>query len=709
MKHAKATKAGVLLACCGLMFGAVFLPACSTSGAKGPPPATLRVSGAGWLRDRELKASLERLLGEARGEVLRTNAVEDAAFLLMSAVQSEGFLKPKIAVECVDAGGAKTEFALDETMTTTVPRAMEARSVTFRVTPGVRYYVREVKFTGLHVIKEKAARSFFVGDTALFSGKASRAYTPARLSRALDGLQAELRQLGYAEAEVRAGDLAIDERTGAVVVPVTVKEGPKWRVGAVRVDGVEDTGVEVDSVRSFVGQPWTDSLQQSVAGQVRRAFFGKGYADVRVRMIRESAAAKDGRTEVTVIARVRPGDVVRLGEVRFAGREQVREEVLRRRVQAKPDAPLNPLEVDQARFRLARLGVFEKVELSYEPTTGPVRSPVFTVREGRSLETNLLFGYGSFEQARGGVELRQFNLFGRAHQSRLLVVQSMKSSRGDYSYTVPEIFGESVDGTAKVFGLQRDELSFLRQEYGVNATLSMPVHWLGANATAGYTFQSLRNRDNVLATRSLDDQQVTVASLDAGLTRDRRDNPLRPRKGYRWFGQVEAASRGLGGQAEFQRFELGGSYHTGWGEGRWVHAAISHGVITTWGTSDRLLPVNKRFFPGGDNSIRGYREGEASPRGAGGLFIGAKSYALGNLDLEQALTTKWSVVVFGDALATAAELRHYPLAGERLYSAGLGVRYQTLIGPIRVEYGRNLNPRTGDPGGTWQISVGAPF
>ena len=99
----------------------------------------------------------------------------------------------------------------------------------------------------------------------------------------------------------------------------------------------------------------------------------------------------------------------------------------------------------------------------------------------------------------------------------------------------------------------------------------------------------------------------------------------------------------------------------------------------------------------------------ASPRGAGGLFIGAKSYALGNLDLEQALTAKWSVVVFGDALATAAELRHYPLAGERLYSAGLGVRYQTLIGPSRVEYGRNLNPRAGDPGGTWQISVGAPF
>ena len=202
---------------------------------------------------------------------------------------------------------------------------------------------------------------------------------------------------------------------------------------------------------------------------------------------------------------------------------------------------------------------------------------------------------------------------------------------------------------------------------------------------------------------------MTVASLDAGLTRDRRDNPLRPRRGYRWFGRAEAASRGLGGGAEFQRFELGGAYHTGWGSGRWVHAALTHGVITTWGTTDRLLPVNKRFFPGGGSSIRGYRDGEASPRGVDGRFIGAKGYALANLDLEQALFGKWTVVVFGDALATAAELRNYPLAGERLYSVGLGVRYQTLIGPIRVEYGKNLNPRMGDPGGTWQISVGAPF
>jgi outer membrane protein insertion porin family len=693
---------------CALLLLAGLAVSCSTT-KKGPPPAKLSVSGMNLLRNRELKNSLERLLGDERGEVLKANAVEDAMFLLMSAVQSEGFLQPVITVECVEANGRTLKILLDKDMTATVPASLEAKVVRFRVDRGVRYYVKEVKFTGLHEVREGVAKSYFIGETALLSGKASRAYTPSRLTRGLGSLQGDLRQLGYAEADVKAADVQTDEKTGAVTINVAVTEGPKWIVREIQVDGADGTGVSVAGTQAFVGKPWTDALQQSLSGGVRRIFYEKGYADARVRVTRETGAEKSGQKDVVATVRVRPGEIVRVKRVEFEGQHFVHEDVMRRRVETKPGEPLNPLKIDQSRFRLAKLGVFEKVDLHYEPTTGPERSPIFTVKEGRRLETNLLFGYGSYEQARAGVELRQFNLFGRAHQTRLLLVQSMKSTRGDYSYTVPEIFGESVDGTARVFGLQRDELAFQRQEYGANATLTLPIKFLGANATAGYTFQALRNRDNELATSSVDNKQVTVASVEFGLTRDRRDNPLRPRRGYRWFTQVEAASRNLGGEAEFQRIELGGSYHTAWGAGRWIHVSLTHGVITTWGTNDKSLPVNKRFFPGGDSSIRGYRDGEASPIGPDGRFIGAKSYLLGNVDFEQALSSKWSVVVFGDALASAAELSDYPLAGERLYSAGLGVRYQTLIGPIRVEYGRNLNPRKTDPGGTWQISVGTPF
>lgn len=79
------------------------------------------------------------------------------------------------------------------------------------------------------------------------------------------------------------------------------------------------------------------------------------------------------------------------------------------------------------------------------------------------------------------------------------------------------------------------------------------------------------------------------------------------------------------------------------------------------------------------------------PRAANGEFVGAKTYVQLNHELEQALTNKLSLVAFADALGIAARLADYPFA-ERLYSVGLGVRYHTLIGSIRLEYGHNLTP-----------------
>ena len=128
----------------------------------------------------------------------------------------------------------------------------------------------------------------------------------------------------------------------------------------------------------------------------------------------------------------------------------------------------------------------------------------------------------------------------------------------------------------------------------------------------------------------------------------------------------------------------------------------------TLGSTDRDLPVNKRFYPGGENSIRGYADGEAAPRGPLDTFLGAKTYTLLNVELEQAVTKNISVVLFADTLGTAVQLARYPI-DEYLYTAGLGVRYQTLIGPVRLEYGRNLNPRPNDPSGTLHLSLGFPF
>lgn len=670
--------------------------------------AHIEVHGLGWFGNREQRASLSRLLGEERGQTLDANGIEDAAFLLMSALVERGYLKPIIRTELTKPTGETVSFVFDSTLESSLPRPFEAARVAFNVEEGVRYRFNDVQITGLRVIPEEVAREYFLGEKVLFR-RASADFSKSHLARGLNGLEDELRRKGYADATVRSSNVRMNDRTGEVDVNVEVSEGARWTVDSLRVDaGRTELDGGVPELKKFVGLPWSQFWQQDVASAVRNSFFRDGYPDVQVKLTREVSEQQDGVKKVSVVAHVDSGPVVHVGSVRFEGQERTQEAVLQRRVKALPGKLLNPLEMDQARFRLGRLGVFESVDLRYEPTTGPVRDAVFAVREGRDLEANLLFGFGSYEQLRGGVEMRQLNLFGRAHQTRMLLVQSMKSSRGEYSYTVPELFGESIDGTARVFGLRRQETSFLRQEYGTNFSLSAPVHALGANATVGYTFQSLSNLESTLSTSSADQKQVNSASVDLGLVRDRRDNPLRPRRGYRWFAQVETASHYFGGTVDYQRSELGISYHTAMGRGRWLHLGLTHGFITTWGDTDAELPVNKRFFPGGDNSIRGYGEGEAAPLDASGRYVGAKTYLLTNIEFEQALTTKWSAVIFFDGLGTAVRLADYPWS-ERLASVGLGIRYQTLIGPLRIEYGRNLDPRPIDPGGTLLFSVGFPF
>src|SRR6266581_5977297 len=78
------------------------------------------------------------------------------------------------------------------------------------------------------------------------------------------------------------------------------------------------------------------------------------------------------------------------------------------------------------------------------------------------------------------------------------------------------------------------------------------------------------------------------------------------------------------------------------------------------------------------------------------------------IEFEQALTPKWSLVLFSDSLGIARRVENYPF-DTGLFSVGGGLRWKTIIGPIRMEYGYNLNPRPGDPVGTLQFSLGFPF
>lgn len=672
-------------------------------------PAEMKIDGLGWWRNRQTALAIQRLSADVERTTWDANAVEDAVFLIVSSLAEQGYLQPQIEAKMTTPEGEQHTAEFDASLTVLLPRPFAATSVEFEIEPGVRYTIEAVSFQGLSVIPEAEARALLRPSSGLGWNAAERAYSPGRLRRSLEALAGQIRQLGYADAVVEAASVERDDVTGEVKIAVEVREGLRHEVKSIEVAVDGATQVQLPTLQAAAGDVWTSLWQQDLEAELRQQFYRAGHPDVSVVVSRTPAEVRGKVQWVEIKAQVVPGEEVRVGQVLFTGAGETREQVLRRRVTVQSGTLLDPVALEGMRYRLGQLGVFETVDLQIEPSSGPVRDAIFALSEVRHWDASLLAGYGSYERFRVGVELRQSNLFGRAHQSRLQLVQSTKSSRGDYTYTVPELFGERVDGSVRLFGFRREEPAFLREEYGASVLLRRPVPYLRADATVGYTFQSLRNEDNELETREVDLESVRVASVDLGLVKDRRDNPLRPRKGYRWFSQLEAASERLGGEVDYQRWEVGGTLHSPWGKSRWVHVGLAHGVITTLGARNDLdLPVNRRFYPGGDSSIRGYQAGEAAPRAADGRFLGAKSYLLLNAEVEQALTGNWSAVLFADALGTAVRLAEYPY-DEHLISVGLGLRYQTLIGPLRLEYGHNLNRREGDPSGTLHFSVGFPF
>ncbi len=691
----------------------VFALALLFAAASGAPlhgkPVEVNVSGFGLLKNREMRQSLRLLLGDGTArETVDASFIEDAALVLNSELVEQGFFAARVAAVWTDQDGCENRAEIDAELSRPLPRPLTATRLRLEAMPGRRAVVSDVRIGGLTAMSENAAKAFFLPRSGWFTPASVRAWSAERAKRGAAQLREALRARGYAEARVEITDTKIDRDTGDVNLAVGVEPGPLWRVRGWRADISGGDGVPDAKPRGIVGAIWTRGWAQDQAQAIRSRYYEKGYADARISVVAEPASAEaDGERPVTAVARIATGAPAVIGAVRSEGADRTRPGVIESRLRLMPGAPYDPQAIDAARLRLARLGVFRRVEAAGEPgDASGTRDVVFRVTEEPDWQAAWTLGWGSYEQLRGGLELGRTNLWGLAHRDRVELGQSMKASRGEYRYTVPTLFDDTVEGSARVFGLRREEPSFIRLEYGAGVEASREVPWIEARGTAGLSYEVLRADDVELGVADDEATETAVSALTLGLTRDRRDNPIRPRSGQRWTIRTETALPELGSEVRYERVEAAWSWHRPLvGEDRWIHLGVSHGLVADGG--DRV-PVNKLFFPGGESSIRGYLEGEAAPRDAGGRFVGARSVWLANLEFEQVVTGRWTTILFSDTSGASVDIGDWP-GSEVLSSAGCGLRYQSPIGPIRLEYGWNLNRRELDPPGTLHFSIGFPF
>ncbi len=707
---ARGVKAGALLWFL-LAFGLAGADAPSTAQSK-PKPARISISGYGILGNRQLKRILTTVeLGGKRPEHLGSSFVEDAAMILTARIKRDGYLEPSMTILLILDNGERIVVRAADLADNPLPRPLRIKRVQFRIRKGILYHFGTLQFVGLQSVTEKQARSYFIETEMLFNMHSARVFTPERLRRGLASLTEALDRQGYQEAIAEADNVVRDDTNGSVSVHITVRQGPRFFVRSVREEFYYgNSNAPQNSQNVFVNKPYSKLWQQDFVLSLKTNQYRLGYPDTAVEIEKVKREQHGGLEELDLLARVKSGEQFRVGQVQFKGEKRTRKGVMSRRVRVKRGELLDPVKVEAGRSRLARLGIFDSVDFSYEPATEGIRDVLYEVKEGKRLDVSLLFGYGSYELLRGGFDANAYNLWGRAHHAELKAVQSFKASSGVFTYTIPEVAGRDVDLFVNSSGLRREEISFTRIEYGGGAGVHKYFESTATDFTARYNYQILNAQQfgafPEIATEGL--TNPAVGSILLEMKHDRRDNPLYPRRGYKVFANVETATEYVGGDANFERIEIIPSWHKPLGGGRYLSLGLTHAVDISFGSVANNLPFNRRFFPGGENSIRGYTEGEASPRNAAGQFVGAETFTLASVELEQALTPKWSIVFFSDNLGMAQRIENYPW-DTGLFSVGGGIRWRSLIGPLRLEYGHNLNPRPHDPSGTLQFSIGFPF
>lgn len=672
--------------------------------------AQIEISGLSWWKNNNLEKRLTFLHGFDGQEsvVLDSVLLEDSAYLILEDVKDSGYLEPLLKGHFeTQSGTLKVEWASDYEVQ--LPIGFVAQSAEFKIIEGVRFYYESVTVSGVSAIESEQLQRYFIPGGFLMSAD-SNVFTYGNLERRIGRLINTLRDLGYREAKVLARQVDVDVETGAVRVEIQIQQGPVYHVGEVQVmqvaaDVPPVTFDDTEASGSLIDNDW----ERGYRIHLRNAAYQLGYPDAQVGVVSEKLPVDSVAQKQLVNYRfeVQRGEKVRLSEIRFEGDPKTNQKVLQQEVGMEPEALLNPLEVNRGQRALMQLGIYREVDLHYEPTTGDERAVVYGLTPSERQALELLGGWGSYEQGRVGFKWNHRNPWGRAHRYEVSAKRSFKATRLESTYSIPYIFDTELTAYTRAEYSHREEISYDRESRGAAVGTAWWLGKSGVRMSVEYGYVQ-ENADRGLGVQLDSQDQATIASFTVRSTLDRRDDFLAPTSGYSLFASYEWADESFGGSVNFYRSEVGGSYHFPILRSLLVHAGLRGGVILTQGDAAENIPFNLRFFNGGENSVRGYREGQASPLETDGEEFGAESYVLLNFELEQRLSQNLSLVEFVDSVYFARE-GVFSEGTEWLYSVGVGVRYQTVVGPIRLEYGHNPDARPEDPPGRFHLSVGFPF
>ena len=632
-------------------------------------------------------------------------------------------------------------------------------TIEYRISKEKKHKVTEVKLTGNsqvpssdltpHIAVQKA--HFF--SSGKFSDKLVRASVKA--------LQGVYQSQGFSDAQVKP---TVDNHGANIKVAFLVKEGPRDIVSSLQIEGANtfpQSKFAPGGLKLGAGKPYSQALVEADRATIVSNYLKAGYLTSSFRQT-ATVVSKDDPHHVNVVYQINEGPQVFAGDIITLGRAQTKQRLIDTDVSSiHPGTPLTETELLTAESRLYdHTGVFDwaEVDPKQQISTQTKEDVVVKVHEAQRNQITYGFGFEVIDRGgsipsgtvalpglppiglpssfttsektyygpRGTFQYTRNNFRGKGESLSFTGFAGRLDQRGAAYYINPNFMWSHWKSTASVSAETNEENPiFSSQEELGSFQVQRPWRMQKSDTIFLRYSYSDTNLLSVLIPQLVlpADRHVRLSTLAANFTRDTRDNVLDEHKGVLDTLELDFNTTKLGSSVDFTKLTGQAAYYKTITHNIVVANSLRIGLAQPFAGS--RVPISEAFFSGGGNTLRGFPLDGAGPQRqvqvcSSGTSTdcteiqvpsGGDELLLVNSEVRIPVPFKkgLSLVTFYDGGNVFPSVGFHDFSSLYSNNVGLGLRYATPVGPVRIDIGHNLNPVTGINSTQYFISIGQAF
>jgi outer membrane protein insertion porin family len=576
--------------------------------------------------------------------------------------------------------------------------------LTFFLTEGSQIKIHNISFAGSS-LKDKNLKE-------IMSLKEGHIFNPDLLDSDRETLEAFYHSLGYLSVDIKELQTKYEKDSQRVDIVVSMNEGLRIEIERVDIVGVHLVSEgEVRKVLNIkLGGPYNEVDISDARYRVIDLYGNKGFTEVKVSVKRSFEGQK-----AFLVFRIDEGLEIYFGKVIVTGNYKTNYRVIERELLQREGQPFDNGITMKERQRLYKVGLFTDVDMDVLDRYDSKKDVLIKVREGNAGAVEFTVGYAEYERFRGIIDLSYRNLWGMNRQSSLRLELSSLERRFILQYYEPWLLGKPLPFRAFLLGEDKREISIDTREtryrltrYTASVGVEKKISEI-FRPELYYEFSVVRTFDvkpDVILSRE-DTGTLVISGIRAGVIFDTRDNPFYPAKGILSGISVKLTSPVFLSETNFIKLMFYGNVYHKITKGIVLATSLRGGIAQGYHKTAEL-PIVERFFLGGRTTVRGYDQDTLGPKGSDGNPTGGNVFLMENLEMRMSLGRGIGLVTFLDGGNVWLKTRDIDPLNFK-FTAGLGLRYNTPVGPLRVDYGFKLDREKGESIGALHFSVGQAF